>query len=297
LGSDRESRPTADLEKIKSIIGVVEGKLGPELVINGDWTSPDGVRVNIDTALVPAAHALDAATAAATAPMHQAWLPTLTRYDNGEEEQRGSEMEPLEAWITNSETDYRFDRNDPYMSTDVMKRAGLAQSVAKSFGLTVDDTWRRFWTDANGKVRLSSRTWGARSGLEQRDDFESGQCLVCDKKMLRRMLKEKDRELLVLINLQHTKDYERYREMKDVERYTRTLVAVLIDAALNVRVVTPTEAQMKAVRKLGPRYSPDFDKRYAAIIRLKSRAPKKLASNKLKRKASTPRPPPTKRTR
>jgi len=203
------------------------------------------------------------------------WLPSLTHYEDGEENMHHGNVAPLEPWIAHREADYSFDKDDPYMSNDAAKRSQLSKDIVADFSLTPEPLWRRTWSDGQGKQVLTSSAWGARNGLGRRDDFETGDSVSCDSDFLRKLLVQRDRNLLILINLEHTKDYERHREMEDAQRYTRTLVALLVDKNLKVRVVPPTPAQIKAVSKLGQRYLPDFDRRYAVIARLKSPAPKK----------------------
>jgi hypothetical protein len=266
LGTDKEARPTDDIEVIKSIVGVDGDNITQNLLVDGDWESPDSVSVSVNSVLVPRPVALRGAVAAVTGPMHHAWLPTFTHYENGDEGMSfGGNMAPLEPWIANCEAEYRFDDNDPYMSKCASKRSQVSKGIIADFGLTPEPLWRHTWSDARGNVVLQSNAWGARTGLGRRDDYESGHSLLCKIGFLRKVLAQRDRDLLILIKLEHTKDYELYREMEDTQRYTRTLVALLIDKSLKVKIITPTTAQMKAVAKLSQYDAPDFDKRYAAI--------------------------------
>ncbi len=273
VASDKEAHPTDDITKIKSLLDIRGDQIGDRLVIDGDWESQDGVRVNIDSVLVAPEFSRDAALAVATAPMHQAWLPKLHRYENNQEDNRSGDMKPLEPWIAISEQYYRFDRKDPYFADDVMKRDRLTKGITDEFGLVPEPVWQRTWADAKGEVVLTSSAWGGRTGLGQRDNYESGQNLVCNAAFLKKVLRKRGRDLLLLVNLSHSKDYERFRDMKDTERYTRTLTAILVDENLNVRVISPTEALQKAIAALGNE-NIDFENRYAAITKKPPSPPK-----------------------
>lgn len=278
VGHDKEAHPTDDITKIKSLLGIHDDRIGDGLVIDGDWESQDGVRVRIDSVLVAPEFSRDAALAVVTAPMHQAWLPKLHRYENNEEDNRSGDMKPLEPWIAISEQYYRFDRKDPYFADDVMKRVRVTKSIIEEFGLVPEPLWQRTWSDTNGAVVLTALAWGGRTGVGQRDNYESGQTLVCDAALLKKILHKRGRDLLILVNLSHAKDYERFRDMKDTERYTRTLAAILVDDNLNVRVISPTEDQQKAVAALGNE-NIDFENRYAAIIKNSPSPPKAKPSD------------------
>jgi hypothetical protein len=205
-------------------------------------------------------------------------------------------MPPLEAWMAITEMYYRFDRKDPLFNDDILTRVRVTKDIVKNFGLVPEPEWERTWSDATGSVVLTSSAWGGRNGLGQQDDYESGQNLVCTPAFLKKVLTARDRDLLVLIHLSHTKDYERHRNLKDQDRYTRTLVAIVIDRNLNARIISPTEAQAKAVAALGT-HNIDFDQRYAAITKnhspvrkaKPSPAPAKKTAVKAKRKAPTKR--------
>ncbi|HEY4275989.1 MAG TPA: hypothetical protein VGM68_10925 [Rhizomicrobium sp.] len=266
VGSDQDAHPTYDIAKILKLIGLSGDKVEGGLVIDGDWKSEDDVRVDIDSVLVAPAFSNDAAVAAVTAPMHQAWLPKLHRYEAGEEDNRGNDMPPLEPLMAITEVYYRFDRKDPLFNDDILTRVRVTKDIVKDFGLVPEPEWERNWSDATGNVVLTSSAWGGRNGLGQGDDYESGQNLVCTPAYLKKVLTARDRDLLVLIHLSHTKDYERHRNLKNQDRYTRTLVAVVIDKNLNARIISPTEAQVKAVAAIGT-HNIDFDKRYAAITK------------------------------
>jgi hypothetical protein len=58
--------------------------------------------------------------------------------------------------------------------------------------------------------------------------------------------------------------------LADGARYTQSVLVVLIDRQLKVRVIKPTPAQQAAVDKLSQYDKPDFDKRLSALLKIKA---------------------------
>jgi hypothetical protein len=80
-----QERPSGDPALLASLVGVGgDGSIGGFLTIDSTWSSPDGVRVIVSSALVPVVESNAAARALGTAPPGHVWLPRLEHYDDNE---------------------------------------------------------------------------------------------------------------------------------------------------------------------------------------------------------------------
>ena len=76
-----------------------------------------------------------------------------------------------------------------------------------------------------------------------------------------------DRDLLVLIKLEHYRESERYSPADDEpsDRFTHSYSLLLVDRQLRVRPIVPTPADVATVAALDKYSIHDFQKRFTAL--------------------------------
>ena len=92
-------------------------------MVDGAWSSPDGVSVNVSSALAPPHQATLAGRAVVSAPPIDMWLPSLEPGEDDNDQIRfGRDVAPLEAWITDPHVQLRIDDNDPLGVDEALRR-------------------------------------------------------------------------------------------------------------------------------------------------------------------------------
>jgi hypothetical protein len=253
---------------IASLLGIENGTIGSRLLVEGYWRSPDSVTVDIDSALVSVQEdAINAALSVATAPIHHVWLPIFQNYEEEDFMRSAGSMLPLLPWLSYQQSYVRFDKHDPYMSTEVFERVRPIKSISTQYRLQPDSTWYRIWAAKGKGVAFEALAWGARTGQGRRETWESGRSLDCDAEFLRRMLTELNCNLVALVELQHYKERDEYVSGDDESdsKFTHSTLVVLIDQELKVRSLAPTLAQRRRIDALTLHERADFAKRLAAV--------------------------------
>ncbi len=263
--------PCRDESIVNSLAGVGCEGIGQSLMVEGSWSSPDGVRVRVASALVPPAQADIAGRAVATASPMDMWLPTLERDEDGDDSvpPGRSDMAPLEAWITDVHIEAKIDDGDPFASREAVERARPARRVVKALHLRPTSPWPHTWMAPAKRTAFRSLAWGRTTGRGDRERSDSGSALLCDSGVLSRLLTEMDRDLLLLIKLEHYRERSDYhtKEEDPVERFTHSYSILLIDRTLRVQPIRAGTVDVAAVASLGQHSSYDFQKRLAALAR------------------------------
>ena len=211
-------KPCDDQVLLRSLAGVSEdGRIAQDLMVDGSWSSPDGVRVNVSSALVPPHQAILASRAVVTAPLMDMWLPSLEpgEDDNGDHVRFGRDVAPLEAWITDPHVELQIDDNDPSGVREALQRPRPATRIIRSFRLRPEKPWADSWIAPGKRVAFRSRAWGRQVGVGDRKDSDSGAALFATRPFLTDFLTATDRDLLLLIKLQHFRESERYNPADD----------------------------------------------------------------------------------
>jgi hypothetical protein len=217
---------TGDKTKILNLIGI-DFTLGKEIVIEGNWSSPDNIKVYISSALV----ALRKAKASAKQMIQEepffVWLPTYNEYDD-EEEYLRSNMKDYVPWVVCPSSEGRLDEDDPLGSICALRRPHFAENIVKNFSLETNDPFRRIWKNSSGKPMAHSNAWGYENKYEDEASY-SGVRLVCSGELLRDVLTTRDSDLLVLVKLQR---YEKGIGSWD-SRFSHTVAVVHIKKTLD----------------------------------------------------------------
>ena len=270
-GSGKE-RPTDDPAVHASLAGIErDGSIGAFLTVDGYWPSPDGVRVAISSVLVPTGDSDAAARALGTSPLSHMWLPTFEHCEdeNENDRQRYSDMAPMEPWITDVQAEIKIDERDPYGCREAVQRSRPATHVIEAFGLCSDKPWADAWRDRAGRAVFWSLAWGERRGQGEHESSDSGSALQCERASLSELLSARDRDLIVLVKLEHYRDTSRYEASEDGlgDRFSYTYSVLCINSHLQVTRVAPTQNDFQTVESLGEHARYEFRERLWAINR------------------------------
>jgi hypothetical protein len=215
--------------KIK-ILNLVVNKsaLGEGIVVEGKWNSPDGIKVNVSSALVAPQKAEVLVRQLIQEEPFFAWLPTYDQYEE-EHEYLSNDRKDYVPWIVCPSVEGRLDKNDPLGSICAEWRPRFAENIIVDFSLVTTDPFRRIWETSAQKPVAYSDAWGYESEYgEERTDM--GVRLVCLNKFLSDVLAKRNADLLVLIKLQR---YEKGIGSRD-SRFSHTIAVVHIKKNLNL---------------------------------------------------------------
>lgn len=242
---------TGDQKKIMGLAGLdIEKGVDEELIVQGRWYSSDGVRIELSSALVPPEKADQLARKLVREDPELVWLPEFHGTEN--DEILFDEKQDYSPWIVCPAGELRLDAYDPYGVSVANFRPYLARDYSDFCKLTRQDPFGRFWNDDNERVSLRAQAWGRQdpSGRFWNDDNgrvslraqawgdnqagredrpPPGLRLFCESNLLKKVLTEYDKNLLLLLKLQ------RYK--KDTDRssgwFSYSIGVVRIDQALN----------------------------------------------------------------
>jgi hypothetical protein len=174
---------------------------------------------------------------------------------------------PLEAWITDSHVELQIDDNDPSGVREALQRPRPASRIIRTFRLRAQKPWADSWIAPGKRVAFRSRAWGRTVGVGDREDSDSGAALFVARPFLSDFLTSTDRDLLVLIKLQHCRESERYNPADDEpgDRFTHAYSLLLVDRHLRVRPVVLASEDVATVATLDKYSVHDFQKRFTAL--------------------------------
>lgn len=221
---------TGDQKKIVGLAGLdIEKGVGKELIVQGRWHSSDGVEIGISSALVPPKKAEQFARKLIHEKPTLAWVPTFQGGEDDDEYLRSGKKE-YSPWIVCPSGEARLDEHDPYGVSVANFRPRLAQEYSEFCKLKRQDAFGCFWKNNSGTLSIRAQAWG-REETNREDGPHPGLRLLCSSNVLKKVLTNYDRELLLLFKLQR---YERdtYRSSG---RLTHSVGVVLIDKMLNVK--------------------------------------------------------------
>ncbi|MGE4157689.1 MAG: transcriptional regulator [Planctomycetota bacterium] len=217
-----------DREKILTLINSGP-RMSKGLIVDGQWTSADNVKVRISSALVsPQRAAVLARKLVCEEPM-VVCVPCLQVDEENREYFRGN-MSEYTPWIVCPSDDARLDKHDPYSVSTANSRSYLAHDFVEFCSLSKGDSFGRIWKDARGRPVLSAQAWG-REGQDREDEDDFGMRLLCTPSVLKSILVKCNKDLLVLINLQR---YER-DIYPNRGKYTHTVAVIHVTKALNLK--------------------------------------------------------------
>jgi hypothetical protein len=262
-------RPSDDSAVHASLTGVErDGSIGAFLTVDGSWSSPDDVSVAISSVLVPVGESDAAARALGTAPLTHMWLPTFEHSDDEDENdrQRYSDTAPVEPWITDVRAELKIDERDPTGCREAVQRARPAMSIIRAFDLRAQKPWTDAWLDPATRAAFRSLAWGEKRGRGEHEASDSGSALLCERAFLSELLTALDRDLIVLVKLQHYR--ERPRHEADDESsfgFSYAYSVLSIDRHLEVTRVVPTPSDFSVVEGLGEQARHEFRDRFHVL--------------------------------
>jgi len=264
--------PTTDGEFIRSLAGVsATNTISEHLIVDADWNSPDKVDVAITSVLTARAESRTVALAVATATPFQAWLPALEEHEEEEDDPRLGrvDMSPCEPWVTNRSAEIKLDDRDGFGAKSAVHRSRPSKHIIDMFGLTSNDVWSETWNDEDGRIAFRSIAFGSRWGTGEREVWDQGKALSCDRSFLARMLTALNRDLVLLVKLQHFRERPAYESASgSFDTFSHSIVVVTVAPSLEVRVVVPSDAEIEAVNALPKRDRTEFKDRYRVIKNL-----------------------------
>jgi len=197
------------------------------------------------------------------------WLPSLEPGDDdsGDHVRFGRDVAPLEAWITDPHVELHIDDNDPSGVREALQRPRPGTRTIRTFRLHPEKPWADSWIAPGKRVAFRSKAWGRKIWRGDRDDSDSGAALFATRPFLAEFLTATDRDLLVLIKLEHYRESERYSPADDEpsDRFTHSYALLLVDRQLRVRPIVPTPADVATVAALDKYSIHDFQKRFTAL--------------------------------
>ncbi len=262
--------PSDDPALLASLAGVErDASIGAFLTVDGSWSSPDGVSVTVSSVLVPTGESNVAARALGTAPFTDMWLPTFEHYgdEDENERQRHSGMAPVEPWMTDVRAELKIDEHDPCGCREAVQRARPAKHIIRAFELRADEPWADPWRDRAGRIVFRSLAWGERKGQGEHETSDSGSALQCERTFLSELLTALDRDLLVLVKLQHYRERSRYEASDDGlgDSFSYAYSVLSVDRHLQVTRVVPTQSDFQTVEGLDQQTRYKFRARLRAI--------------------------------
>lgn len=217
---------TGDSKKILSVVGI-SNRIGKEIVVEGRWRSPDNVEVRISSSLVPPKKAAQFARSLTQEQAFNVWIPMFYETENTGHDR--DDRREYSSWILCFSGEAKLDEHDPYSVPYANSRSRLARDCSDLCLLTSDDPFRRNWKDRHGKILVRSEVWG-REDKDNEEGSRAGHRLLCSPSALKRILTKKDKDLLLLINLQR---YEKRHQ--ESSKWTNTVAVVHITKALNFK--------------------------------------------------------------
>jgi hypothetical protein len=189
---------TGDRTKLLSLLGV-SAAVGDWLVVHGAWESLDGVKVLIQSALVPSRKSSDQAKTLASMDPFQVYLPHLEG-DEDEDSESFHRDTHAQPWVVSLNREGRLDAADVLGVTAAAQRARLSADVNNSSRLTPADPFGREWIDPAGSTLVRSEVWAASSGRHS-DSRGDGTRLLANTQLVQQVLKARASDLLLLVIL------------------------------------------------------------------------------------------------
>jgi hypothetical protein len=264
-----ERGPTDDENTLVKLAGIDETRvLGREFIANGNWGSPDSVRVDISTALVPVDKAELAAVAVGTSTDFHMFLPWVSAFENEDDVHRRNDIAPCKEWISRREAYTKLDEFDLFGSSAAIQRGRLTMAINKVFDLKSTDPWSAMWTYPDHEVAYTAEAWGVHRGQGRGAKADEGNTITCRTDFLLELLRSSEYSLLMLIKLELFIEKNRYGGDDESEsRFVHTWVTAVIDQNGKVKLIKPTDADRKVVEGLPDHDRFELSKRYNALAK------------------------------
>ncbi|WP_026107083.1 NACHT domain-containing protein [Dyella ginsengisoli] len=209
-------------------LGLVEPPDDALVLLYGRWSSPDGVRVRITSALTERKGAIGRCAAFAKKPSHDLWLPEF--WDGGFYDRRYRQKSIFAPLVWAPEThSLGIDEGDEMAAEGAAGRPRIGIDLTKSLRL-VNEPGSGDWYAGNGDLALRSQVWGSwkpdpdgHRGARNHDD---GEVLWASPDWLAETLSSEDKRLVFTITLSK---YRSSREYAPSSGVRSVLVGLRLD--------------------------------------------------------------------
>jgi hypothetical protein len=215
---------TSNSVTLQALLGI-DRSVGDWLVVEGSWSSIEGVDVRVMSALAPCSKGVALAKAVAAADPFHAYFPHLQSHEDGDATE-ALRNAPYLPWVVVGDSEARLDEVDPLAVSGATQRRRLSQA-ANDFGqLTSTDAFGREWAAPSGEVQVRSELWI--ESHSRREGRKEGARLLCRASFIRDYLAANDADLLLLVRLRSYKEgrvevRSRHWHTTAVVRVTRSL--------------------------------------------------------------------------
>lgn len=217
---------TGDKDKILSLLNLKNNF--KEVVIDAIWTSPDGVTVNISSALASISRSNSLIKKLINDDPFSVYLPSLRKDVYSGKEYLENKKVGYHPWIVNPYTDACLDEQDTSGTILAITKPKFSKKIVDKFFLVTDNPFNRIWEKDSVKVAFCE-SW--KDNMSSKKDRESGGYrLLCKSKLLEEVLKVEKKDLLILVKLQ------RYKEgfLNKPSSFSNTAVVIKINSNLDI---------------------------------------------------------------
>jgi hypothetical protein len=232
---------TADKRKLLKLIGA-DSAITRELVVEGHWSSPDQIRIDISSALVSMTNAKLLAWKLAKEKPYNSWLPHYEHNDDSKEYQ-SNPKEDYGAWIVTPSPEIRLDEDDPLGAVSAVRRPYFASDIRAVRKLISSDPFNRTWFDSGRGIMARCEAWREARNSEV-DRWPSGGRLICSSTLLRDVLVTRKAQLMVLIKLQR---YEKGAQGRP-GTFSYTTAAITINSSMRLQLFKGASNQLLPTR-------------------------------------------------
>lgn len=262
LKIDGPNEQTKSYERrvIASITGAEQGRLEPDqLYVNGFWQDDNGNDVKIASGFVRPEDTVAVVESLLLADSFFQWLP-----DEDDHPTSGSEAVPVEPWLFTEEIHREgIDASDPYAVKHVAGRTRPNDKTIAALSLKRTDDFGRSWMDESQNVFLRSEAWGLRKGQGQHETETVGDRLAVDTDKLKKFLRSRHRNLIILIKIQ------KYIKSGEYDgKFATKTAAVIVSGVGSIKVPMRISAKSRsAIAALSEHDRLYFPKCYEAVLR------------------------------
>ena len=235
---------TGDREKLISLVGIDGRTVGRELVVEGNWKSPDGIDIHISSALVHGRKGRKLAKELLEKDdAYSMWLPTID-YDDEEHDHFRTDKDEYQPWIVSPTYEGgKLDRHDPLSVISVERRPRFVASVAGKYSLRAGDPFGRTWLMPRRKIAATTDAWGFEIPYE--DGGERCARLVCRREFLNSVLEWKNADLILMIKLSRYVEGDRINQKS---RFYNTVAVLRVRKGLKFEYFAGPVNQVKQLR-------------------------------------------------